>query len=341
MTQNQRIGNYIIEKEIGSGTFATVWRGHHYQTHQLVAIKIITKESIMDLRGKTRFTREISILKRVTHPNIIGLLEIYEDTKNFYLIMEFAEKGTLLDYVNNNGKLTEDEARKFFIQIISGLDYLHTELNVVHRDIKCENILLDKKLNAKIIDFGLSNNFDENSASFNTTCGSPAYAPPEMLQGQSYTVKTDIWSSAILLYAITVGYLPFNHRDINQLQQKILYTPVQYPEHLSKNLIDLLKHMLSKNPYLRYNLEEVKNHPWMNNEFDHHEEDTNLTLTFSKYSRPSAPLLKPITLTEQAKRGMNNTNQLLITNPLRNSIKNPNLKSRKLSLFNIPPNTPF
>ena len=131
-----------------------------------------------------------------------------ESKKSLYIVMEYCEKGELFDYIVNNGKLSEEESCRLFQQIINGVEYLH-EQSIIHRDLKPENILLDNNINIKISDFGLSTFYDKNTY-LQTPCGTPSYAPPEMLNGNAYNgTSSDIWSCGIILYAMLCGSLPF------------------------------------------------------------------------------------------------------------------------------------
>ena len=178
------IGNYRIGKEIGEGTFGKVKLATHSITQENVAVKILEKSKISEASDIDRITREIYILKIIRHPNIIQLYEIIENSKKIYLVMEYASGGELFDYISNNGKLTEQEACKFYQQLVSGIEYLHN-LNIVHRDLKPENLLLDYNKNIKIVDFGLSNIYKANEL-LKTSCGSPCYAAPEMIANKKY-----------------------------------------------------------------------------------------------------------------------------------------------------------
>jgi serine/threonine protein kinase len=198
----------------------------------------------------------------MNHPFIAEFFLSSEDTDNYYLVMEFVEHGNLLEYVNENGRLSEDQARRYFAELISVLDYLHNEKRVAHRDLKCENLLLDRHNNIRVIDFGLSNVFTQESPTLQTACGSPAYVAPEMISGQPYTQAADIWSSGIVLFAISTGYLPFDDENLQRLLQKIVYSEVSYPQFLSSQLRDLLDKMICKEPENRIAIEGVKNHPW-------------------------------------------------------------------------------
>ena len=257
-----KIGSFILDKDIGSGAFASVWRAKHDRSGTPVAIKVINKSTISTPVARTRLQREIALLKKMNHPFIAEFFHVSEDDVSFYLVMEYAENGNLLDYVNNNGRLSEDQARRYFAQLISVLEYLHVEKKVAHRDLKCENVLLDRYNNIRVIDFGLSNMFSDVCPQLNTACGSPAYAAPEMVKGNAYTQAADIWSSGILLYAITVGHLPYDDDNLQRLLQKIVYTEVFYPSFLSPPRVDLLQKMICKDPDQRITLDKIKAHPW-------------------------------------------------------------------------------
>lgn len=168
-----RIGNYLMVRQIGSGSFASVWLAQHIKTELQVAIKIINKNKIESANSKTRFNREISLLKQMQHPFISEFYESIENDQNFFLVMEYAENGNLHDFINSKGRLNELQARHYFSELISVLEYLHGEKRVAHRDLKAENILLDRYNNIRVIDFGLSNVFSDSHQELKTACGSP------------------------------------------------------------------------------------------------------------------------------------------------------------------------
>ena len=157
-TKHKKIGDYIIGKSIGKGTFGKVKKGVHIKTNEKVAIKILEKDKIQDVADVERVAREIHILKIVRHPNVIQMYEIIETQKQLYLIMEYAEGGELFDYIVSKKRLDEKEACGVYQQIIGGIEYI-SKLGIVHRDLKPENLLLDYNNNIKIVDFGLSNTF--------------------------------------------------------------------------------------------------------------------------------------------------------------------------------------
>jgi tRNA A-37 threonylcarbamoyl transferase component Bud32 len=257
-----RVGSFLCERQIGLGSFASVWKGHHIISHSPVAIKVIGKASIDNAVARTRLQREIALLKQLNHPFIAELFQVTEDADNYLLIMEYVEHGNLMDYVNDHGELSEDQARRYFLQLVSVLEYLHVDKRIAHRDLKCENVLLDRHNNIRLIDFGLSNMFSEAAPSLQTACGSPAYAAPEMVLGSGYTQAADIWSAGIVLFAIMAGYLPFDDDQIQHILHKIVYSEIEFPETFSPQLVDLLKRMLCKDPRGRITAHMITQHPW-------------------------------------------------------------------------------
>lgn len=168
----------------------------------------------------TTVRREIKILRLFMHPHIIRLYEVIETSHDIYVVMEYVKSGELFDYIVEKGRLVEDEARRFFQQIISGVEYCHRNM-VVHRDLKPENLLLDSKMNVKIADFGLSNVMRDGHF-LKTSCGSPNYAAPEVISGRLYAgPEVDVWSCGVILYALLCGSLPFDDENIPNLFKKI------------------------------------------------------------------------------------------------------------------------
>ena len=260
------ICDFIIKEEIGEGTFGHVKLAINSQTGEKVAIKIMEKNKIFLNEDKERIEREIKILKLVRHPNLIHLYTVLQTKENLYLIMEYAKGTELFEYIIKNKKIDELTACCFYQQLISGIEYLHKN-DIVHRDIKLENLIINPKTKElKIVDFGLSNIFsNKNNQLLSTSCGSPSYASPEMLCGKDYkATPVDIWSSGIVLYAMVCGYLPFKDDNNEILFEKIKNGKFCIPKFISENLKNLLKKILVTDPEKRINIKQIKKHPWFN-----------------------------------------------------------------------------
>ena len=259
------IGDYLIKKTIGKGTFSKVKLGIHKLTKQKVAIKILDKSLINNNEELERISREMEILTALDHPNIIKIFQILENENSYSIIMEYCVNGELFNYIVNKQKLSEEESSFFYYQLINGLEYIHSK-GVAHRDLKPENLLLSENNILKIIDFGLSNYFYEGQR-LKTPCGSPCYASPEMIRGEEYDgFDIDIWATGIILYAMLCGYLPFEDDDsfnnVNNsgLFKKILAADLEFPPFLSDVSLDLLKKILVVHPEKRIKLIEIKEH---------------------------------------------------------------------------------
>lgn len=195
------------------------------------------------------------------HPHIIRLYEVIETPNDIYVVMEYVKSGELFDYIVEKGRLVEDEARHFFQQIISGVEYCHRNM-VVHRDLKPENLLLDSRSNVKIADFGLSNVMRDGHF-LKTSCGSPNYAAPEVISGRLYAgPEVDVWSCGVILYALLCGSLPFDDENIPNLFKKIKGGMYTLPSHLSPGARDLIPRMLLVDPLKRITIPEIRQHPW-------------------------------------------------------------------------------
>eukprot|EP00180_Rhodochaete_pulchella_P000482 Plantae.Rhodophyta-Rhodochaete_pulchella.ctg134.p1 GENE.Plantae.Rhodophyta-Rhodochaete_pulchella.ctg134~~Plantae.Rhodophyta-Rhodochaete_pulchella.ctg134.p1 ORF type:complete len:457 (-),score=77.26 Plantae.Rhodophyta-Rhodochaete_pulchella.ctg134:1041-2288(-) len=205
--------------------------------------------------------REITILKLFNHPHIIRLYEVIDTPSDIYVVTEYSPGGELFDYIVDHQRLEEDEARRFFQQIISGVEYCHRHM-VAHRDLKPENLLLDESTNLKIADFGLSNCMRDGQF-LKTSCGSPNYAAPEVISGKLYAgPEVDVWSCGVIVYALLCGTLPFDDENIPFLFKKIKGGIYVLPAHLSEDSRDLISKMLVTDPIKRITVPEIRRHPW-------------------------------------------------------------------------------
>ncbi|XP_075493127.1 SNF1-related protein kinase catalytic subunit alpha KIN10-like isoform X1 [Primulina tabacum] len=253
--------NYKLGKTLGIGSFGKVKIAEHTLTRHRVAVKILNRKKIKNMDMEEKVRREIKILRLFMHPHIIRLYEVVETHSDIYVVMEYVKSGELFDYIVEKGRLNEEEARTFFQQIISGVEYCHRNM-VVHRDLKPENLLLDSKRNVKIADFGLSNIMRDGHF-LKTSCGSPNYAAPEVISGKLYAgPEVDVWSCGVILYALLCGTLPFDDENIPNLFKKIKGGIYTLPSHLSAGARDLIPRMLIVDPMKRITIPDIRAHPW-------------------------------------------------------------------------------
>ncbi|KAJ6663824.1 hypothetical protein lerEdw1_009903 [Lerista edwardsae] len=242
--EQPHIGNYRLLKTIGKGNFAKVKLARHILT------------------GRELF-REVRIMKGLNHPNIVKLFEVIETEKTLYLVMEYASAGEVFDYLVSHGRMKEKEARAKFRQIVSAVHYCHQK-NIVHRDLKAENLLLDADANIKIADFGFSNEFTLGSK-LDTFCGSPPYAAPELFQGKKYDgPEVDIWSLGVILYTLVSGSLPFDGQNLKELRERVLRGKYRVPFYMSTDCENILRRFLVLNPAKRCTLEQIMKDKWIN-----------------------------------------------------------------------------
>uniref|UniRef100_A0A8R1XZU8 MAP/microtubule affinity-regulating kinase 3 n=3 Tax=Onchocerca volvulus TaxID=6282 RepID=A0A8R1XZU8_ONCVO len=261
-TDDPHIGKYKLLKTIGKGNFAKVKLAKHIPTGIEVAIKIIDKTAL-NPGSLHKLFREVKIMKQLDHPNIVKLYQVMETENTLYLVMEYASGGEVFDYLVAHGRMKEKEARAKFRQIVSAVQYLHQK-NIIHRDLKAENLLLDSDMNIKIADFGFSNQFVIGNK-LDTFCGSPPYAAPELFQGKKYDgPEVDVWSLGVILYTLVSGSLPFDGQNLKELRERVLRGKYRIPFYMSTDCENLLKKFLILNPARRGTLEAIMKDRWMN-----------------------------------------------------------------------------
>lgn len=279
MHREVRFGDYVLGSTLGQGEFGKVklgWRKDGKQPEQ-VAIKLIRKDTVPPKSSReTKVFREINALKLLTHPNIVRLEEVIQNDKYIGIVLEYASGGELFDHILTHRYLKDNVACRLFSQLISGVHYLHSK-GIVHRDLKLENLLLDKHKNIIITDFGFANSFKAAADGsihdlMSTSCGSPCYAAPELVVSDSKYVgrKVDVWSCGVILYAMLAGYLPFDDDpanpdgdNITQLYRYITTTPLTFPEYIQPMPRDLLRKILVSDPTRRLDLQAVRSHSWL------------------------------------------------------------------------------
>lgn len=253
---------YRIGKMLGKGAFGKVNLGMHKLTDSLVACKSINKEFLEEERSRRKVAREVAILKKIDHPNIVNLFETFESQRHFLIVMELCSGGDLLNYVRKRRKLTEDFAKYFFKQLVEALIYCHKK-QVVHRDIKLDNILLDHYGRLKLCDFGVSRVVGKNET-LNDQCGTPAYIAPEVLINEGYDgKKSDTWSCGVVLFAMLYGTVPFKGSDMNELHELIKKGKYNLKDEISSEAKSLIKGILETDPRKRLTLKMILSHPWL------------------------------------------------------------------------------
>lgn len=283
--QQVHFGNYLLLQTLGEGEFGKVKLGVHREWGEEVAVKLIKRDKVGSDNGQlningppkdpakmSKVEREIHVLKDVRHPNIVRLYEVIESDRYIGIVLEYASGGELFDHILAHKYLKERDACRLFAQLISGVNYLHQK-KVVHRDLKLENLLLDRNRNVIITDFGFANNFeDKRDDLMATSCGSPCYAAPELVvqDGLYAGSAVDVWSCGVILYAMLAGYLPFDDDpanpegdNINLLYKYIMATPLSFPDYITAEPRDLLSKMLVPDPQKRIDLEGVMAHSWL------------------------------------------------------------------------------
>ncbi|KAG5283206.1 hypothetical protein AALO_G00039550 [Alosa alosa] len=256
-----QVGFYEIIRTLGKGNFAVVKLARHKVTKTQVAIKIIDKTRL-NSSNLEKIYREVQIMKLLNHPHIIKLYQVMETKDMLYIVTEYAKNGEMFDYLTTNGRMSEEEARKKFWQILTAVDYCHRH-HIVHRDLKTENLLLDANMNIKLADFGFGNFYNAGEP-LSTWCGSPPYAAPEVFEGKEYEgPQLDIWSLGVVLYVLVCGSLPFDGASLPALRQRVTEGRFRIPYFMSQDCENLIRKMLVVDPAKRITVAQIKQHRWM------------------------------------------------------------------------------
>ena len=264
--------HYNIEDTIGAGNFAEVKRCSHRATGRSYAVKVIEKRRVDPKRRDKILESECDALRRVKHPNIVQLHEIFDTTEKLYIVMEYVSGGEMLEQIVNKGSYSERDASALVRQITETVDYLHSQ-GIVHRDLNPGNILLDgdadnvERCQIKIADFGLASFFEHEAQQMYTCCGTPEYVAPEVLEGKGYSYQCDVWSIGIILYIMLCGYPPFYDDSIAGQFKLICAGNIEFQDSewrdISVEAKDLVSHMLVVKPELRFGTRECLSHPWL------------------------------------------------------------------------------
>ncbi|KAF9216530.1 hypothetical protein BGZ59_009238 [Podila verticillata] len=254
--------------QLGSGNFATVYRCTHRKTGVEYAVKIVIKNHNFNAKVATSLEREIGILMSIDHINLLRICNVFNEPNHYYVVTELANDGELFDQIIDKQKFTEEETRHVIRQILEGVKYLH-DRGIVHRDLKPENVLVMDKddMTVKISDFGFAKMVGER-VFYNTICGTPSYAAPEVLKSGEYGKAVDMWSLGVVLYICLCGFPPFSD-DLAppklriQVLQSMYSFPSPYWDNVSDEAVDLVQGLLQANPDERLTVDEALDHIWM------------------------------------------------------------------------------
>jgi len=266
-TQTQPITEvYEFGRQLGSGAFSIVIEATNKKTGERVAIKRMKKKT-MDQDLITSIRREITNLKKVNHPHIMKLYGVFEDDEELCLVMELIVGQELFDKIVERGHYTEKDTSHIVRQVIDAIAYLHAQ-GIAHRDLKPENLLSSGENENEIIkvaDFGLSKNFSEEK--LHTSCGSPTYVAPEVLNSDTYDKSVDMWSIGVITYILLSGYPPFYGDTQPELFKRITAAQFDFDDDcwndISSDAKDLIRHLLVKDPKQRYTAQQALEHPWI------------------------------------------------------------------------------
>ncbi|XP_065161237.1 aurora kinase C-like [Atheta coriaria] len=256
------LDDFDIGKPLGRGKFANVYLAREKTSKFIVAIKVLFKASIQETHNEHQVRREIEIQTHLRHPNILRMYGYFHDESRVYLILEYAPKGALYKSLlqQPNQRFDDAQAAKYIYQMSDALLYCHSK-KVIHRDIKPENLLLDSKGDLKISDFGWS--VHAPSSRRTTLCGTLDYLCPEMVKGETYNEKIDLWSVGILTYELLVGKPPFETTNYDDTYARIMSVNYRFPDFVCEEARDLIRGLLVVNPEGRMDLKSVLKHPWI------------------------------------------------------------------------------
>jgi serine/threonine protein kinase len=262
-----KISDFEVKSTLGEGSFGKVYQVKHKKTGAIYAIKAIDKRNKNNQDGKPYFRREIEIMYKVNHPNIVRLFSHFEDDDYCYFVMEYISKGNLFSVKNKQKSKCFGEATvaSYMRDVISAVYYLHNMVPpIIHRDIKPENVLLHEDGKLKLTDFGWSNYIDGNVVR-STYCGTPVYLAPEMIKEIGHDESLDIWCIGVLMFELLTGDIPFVGNNMNVLTENIIKTKISWPKDMNPHAKDLIKKILKPDPKDRISLSDMLKHPFFTN----------------------------------------------------------------------------
>jgi len=257
-----KISDFNLIKELGAGSFGRVLLVQHKITQAKYAIKAIDKRNKANIQEKPYFRREIEIMYRVHHPNVVKLFGHFEDNNYCYFIMEYIGGGNIYALVPKSRSISTQQIASIMKDVISAVYFLHhMHPKIVHRDIKPENVLLDKGMVAKLTDFGWSN-YMQGDIKRTTVCGTPVYLAPEIINNQGHDEHVDIWCIGVLLFELMAGYSPWQGDDVQTVRYNISRLKIRWPRDMDRDAMDLISKILKYNPEERLSLRQMLAHPF-------------------------------------------------------------------------------
>nr|XP_008536184.1 PREDICTED: serine/threonine-protein kinase PLK4 isoform X1 [Equus przewalskii] len=259
----EKIEDFKVGNLLGKGSFAGVYRAESIHTGLEVAIKMIDKKAMYKAGMVQRVQNEVKIHCQLKHPSILELYNYFEDNNYVYLVLEMCHNGEMNRYLKNRMKpFSENEARHFMHQIITGMLYLHSH-GILHRDLTLSNLLLTRNMNIKIADFGLATQLKMPHEKHYTLCGTPNYISPEIATRSAHGLESDVWSLGCMFYTLLTGRPPFDTDTVKNTLNKVVLADYKMPTFLSREAKDLIHHLLRRNPADRLSLSSVLEHPFM------------------------------------------------------------------------------
>jgi serine/threonine protein kinase len=258
-----KISDFMIGRMLGRGKFGIVYLVKEKTTGYVLALKVMEKNRFPDSDSRSHINEELQIHKYLNHPNIVKMFGYFYDDKRIYIMLEYVSNGDMFTYLKNKKKLSETETRRFVFQLTSALKYIH-DLKIIHRDLKLENLLLDKDLNLKLADFGWATTEATNTQAL---CGTLDYLSPEMVYNENYNSKVDMWALGVLTYEFLIGNPPFYSNTYGGTYKKIQEADFEFPNDMdiSDDAKDFINSLLVKNTDTRYTAGQALEHPFLTN----------------------------------------------------------------------------